>query len=812
MNSQNRKQARTFVKTSGSKKQHNTHGFSPSADRTLKQIFGRIGTPDPQPFVPDEFQVQALESILDADVLVSAPTGAGKTWIAAEAIRRLLADGKRAWYASPLKALSNSKYIEFSDDFGRDRVGIITGDRKENTDAQVIVGTTEILRNQLYDAMARSDDFRTDLVILDEAHYLGDTDRGVVWEEIMIYLPRRVRLLLLSATIANDAEIAGWLESIRRHPCRVVHSDERPVPIYPLYLLPSGEILPLSGKDGISKKIEQFFQKTGKGRFRHTHASVSYDRILSVLEKYDLLPAVFFLKSRIDCNNALYSCRNRVLNEKRRFDVRTRVNTLLHDYSFLSDHPQCSFLVNHGLGSHHGGQLPHWKIVVEKLMQEGYLDAIFSTSTVAAGVNFPARTVVLVQSDRFNGKEFVSLTSTELHQATGRAGRRGKDNVGFALMVHGPYQDPHLVRDLFNKSPEPILSQIKINFSMCLNLLLSQSPTEIKGLLEASFATYQNIIPMKKLEKRYRNIMNRLKPMLQNCFCETAEEITARIHLRQDGHQRLHRLYRKKKKHLKAIARMKLSTGNDIVLDDIERSIASVKKTLAGLPCDSCQNIRVCHNRHNSAFSRDVRDASGMHHALDEAQNALWRNFENHIRFLTMTGFVDSMKRLTEDGLWASRLRLDQPLIIAEMIRKNTFRDSTPQLLAGLIAVFVSDKYRDIEMNAINGCDTGTLRTAFNTMQKDSDDIIRQQKSNGFQTPLMQFWPAAALFMWACGKSWDDVIRSVQVDEGDLAMLIYRTADNLRQLTSLKDTHPVLAEKASAGIRLILREPVILPT
>ncbi|MCP4629675.1 MAG: DEAD/DEAH box helicase, partial [bacterium] len=199
-------------------KQQPAQRFVPKADGNLKKFFNEIGLPDSGEFVLDDFQQEAIDKIKENDVLVSAPTGSGKTLIAIEAMKKILADGKRAWYASPLKALSNSKYHEFENIYGKDNVGVITGDRKENTDAEIVVGTTEILRNQLYDAMAKSADFNADLVVLDEAHYLGDPDRGVVWEEVMIYLPMRVRLLMLSATIRNDNEIADWLSMIRKHP------------------------------------------------------------------------------------------------------------------------------------------------------------------------------------------------------------------------------------------------------------------------------------------------------------------------------------------------------------------------------------------------------------------------------------------------------------------------------------------------------------------------------------------------------------------------------------------------------------------
>ncbi len=204
----------------------------PGADASLKKVFAGIGIPPSKAFQADSFQTEALEVIENSDCLVTAPTGAGKTWIAEQAIARFREKNGKSWYACPLKALSNAKYAEFSSIFGSQNVGILTGDRQENPDAPIIVGTTEILRNQLYDAMHRGKSLATDFVVLDEAHFLGDEDRGVVWEEIMIYLPVRIPLLLLSASIGNAGQIADWLASIRSTPCRVVEETVRPVPLF----------------------------------------------------------------------------------------------------------------------------------------------------------------------------------------------------------------------------------------------------------------------------------------------------------------------------------------------------------------------------------------------------------------------------------------------------------------------------------------------------------------------------------------------------------------------------------------------------
>jgi len=231
--------------------------------RELRELLSGIGAPKPEPFKPDPFQLEALAALEFEDVLVTAPTGSGKTWIAREEIRRLLHEGKRAWYTTPLKALTNSKYYEFGEEFGPERVGILTGDRKENSDAPLIVGTTEIFRNQLFDALRGGEEVRADLVVFDEAHYLADEDRGHVWEEAIILTPARIRMLLLSATIGNAREFAKWLEEVRGVRCGVVtRPGNRPVPLRAAFMMPDQKLIPLLDQNGklnreIAGMIEQ---------------------------------------------------------------------------------------------------------------------------------------------------------------------------------------------------------------------------------------------------------------------------------------------------------------------------------------------------------------------------------------------------------------------------------------------------------------------------------------------------------------------------------------------------------------------------
>ena len=859
----------------------------PRVDPLLFRIFEKIGTPKSASIRPDPFQLEALENIIDNDVVVSSPTGSGKTWIAEQAISRCLSQGMRTWYASPLKALSNAIYEQFSHQFGKHQCGILTGDRKENPAAPVIVGTTEILRNQLYDAMHQGVSIDTDLVILDEAHYLSDPDRGVVWEEVLIYLPSRVRLLLLSATISNAEEVAAWLEENRQRSCRIVRSHTRPVPLEMLFFFPDGLISPLAGKRGLVPRVKKFLDQGGRGKQR-----LNYGDIIRCLRLFDLLPAIFFLKSRADCNRALYTCQKteKPLNVKER--ARRAVREFLRKYPHLENHRQLGSLLECGVASHHAGQLPYWKVLVEKMMARGYLDAIFSTSTVAAGVNFPARTVVLVQSDRYNGRQFSDLTATELHQMTGRAGRRGKDNIGFALVVPGMHQDPQLIYDLKDSPPEPLVSQIHINFSMTLNLLLSHSPEEVRDLLNRSFASFQQKKEETVIHRKGRHLLRELKEQLPQGKCDTGDpyEVMEYIQKRAELTKRVKRLSRELRDQRRLVAHKQYLTPGRVFLHknggiyvvltasqvkgkwvcachkvskplrirkgtlQLRRVVSSQVKVifdhrldLTGdespeqlrrlfaslpredlkpvvfkkertteevppeqLPCEGCVHERLCHGDESSEVKRLLKEVRTLGVHMTELSEGLWLSFKRHVRFLKETGFVDEDDHLSPDGEWASKLRLDHPLLIAEAIRKGGFTGGSPPVMAGCLAPFVWDRFTDMDLITRAPLNLSEIWEGFQRLHEQIEGIRVMKEMRGFENPQIFFWPAAALYMWAKGYSWDEVMSAVPVDEGDMTSLIVRTADHLRQMTNLAESHSDLAATAEKAITLILREPVYI--
>ncbi len=882
---------------------HQIPSIKPSIDPRLRSVFSRIGTPEKGPFRPDPFQLKALSAIKHSDCLVSAPTGSGKTWIAIKAIEAVHKNNGRSWYASPLKALSNSKYLEFGAHFGRENVGILTGDRVENPDAPIIVGTTEILRNQLYDAMHKGEDLSADLVILDEAHFLGDGDRGVVWEEIMIYLPARVPLLLLSATIGNSRQIADWLQSLRGKECVVIEERERPVPLFSLFLHPTGRLLPLIGRKGLDKKVADYLNNPKGPTLTSGKRLPPFGEILDVLRKYNLLPGIFFLKSRADCDDALDRCTSTMRQSgSNRRGLNRRIDGLIKEYPHLARHNQLRHLRTIAVAAHHSGQLPLWKLVIEDLMTNGLLDAVFATSTVAAGVNFPARSIIFLNSDRYNGYRFVPLTATELHQMTGRAGRRGMDNIGFAVVIPGPFMDGPLVATLLKSPPEDVLSQIRIDFSMVLNLLLSHKPEEIKGILFSSFANYLDLKNRDEgIEERLKESGKRLMDLVPHSLCGSPDSVLTlsrrRAALRSEMRKikedqkkletdlsrianlipgrlfldKRSRLYCVIKRHTKKdtngvlACRLKFRRGRKkppktrffapekvlAILDKVvnvqsanepttlqsilsrvaseeapsplkslplgDEEISKVKplrdrisllrEELDQLICNRCEHFAVCHGRQKGASRAALKGFAHLWQAASAVRENLWADFVRQLDFLKAEGYVRDNGTLTDDGRWASQLRIDQPLMIAEGLRLGLFPGSDPALLAGLMATFVYD--REIEVEFDQSKAPKEVVNAYNEMKDGLLPLVQRKTVQGFSVRAIPLWAAATIHAWAKGLEWERALRIADMTEGDLAMLVSRTADNLRQVASLTNVYPAIAKTSAQAISLILREPAI---
>jgi len=423
----------------------------------------------------DRFQEEAFRHI-DAEhsVIVSAPTGAGKTVIAEYAVEHSLEKGKGVIYTAPVKALSSQKYRDFSADYG-DKVGILTGDVSINATAPVLVMTTEIFRNTIFDNPERLNG--VDHVIFDEIHYLDDVERGTVWEESIIFAPEHLRFVCLSATIPNLDEIAGWMRNIRSEEIGAVEELKRPVPLRPLFYCDGNVYQELRQWPGNRRKNPRFARRGGprrrkKGGGRHERPEA---RLVRYIRERNHLPCLFFAFNRNRCEELANAYKGmRLLSNDERGRVLDLYDTLVERYGIttVSVLGPMRSLVSHGVAYHHAGLLPSMKEVVERLFTSGLLKLIFTTTTFALGVNMPAKSVVIDELVSFDGMGFSDMSVRDYYQLAGRSGRRGMDDEGIVYSrLDTSYIKKHAVERIVAGNPEPVSSQLNTCYATLLNLL-----------------------------------------------------------------------------------------------------------------------------------------------------------------------------------------------------------------------------------------------------------------------------------------------------------------------------------------------------
>ena len=456
-------------------------------------------------FALDPFQLDAIRAIQDdKSVIVSAPTGSGKTLVAEFAIHATLARQRRIAYTTPLKALSNQKYADFCRQFGSDHVGILTGDVKVNARAAVVVMTTEILRNMFY--TGGLDDL--EFVVLDECHYMGDEGRGTVWEEIIVNAPTDVALVGLSATVKNIAEIADWISLVHRPIVPITHPHRS----VPLQYLVAGLSEEIHAYDAVRNgKVRLLGQECeggykDKGR-RWTRRVVDPTVMLDELETRGWLPAIYFIFSRAGCERAMETVLAEgkpLLTKSQQQQVDGAIREAVSDTPTIAESPlnQSIFqALGMGVGLHHAGVLPSVKRLIELLFERGLCKMVFATETMSLGIHMPAKSVVLQSLTKRTDRGFRSLTHNELTQMAGRAGRRGIDPEGkcvMALDVRDGLEDMMRVVD---GPPEPVMSQFKLGYgSVALLLATGQDMATIRRTVESSFGQYQNLKKIRGLE------------------------------------------------------------------------------------------------------------------------------------------------------------------------------------------------------------------------------------------------------------------------------------------------------------------------
>ncbi len=487
-------------------------------------------------FPLDDFQLRALDA-LDAgqSVLVAAPTGSGKTVVAEYAIDVAIGDGHRAFYTAPIKALSNQKYHDLVARLGPQNVGLLTGDNTINGDAPVVVMTTEVLRNMIYARSASLD--RLAVVVLDEVHFLQDTYRGPVWEEVIIHLPTRVHLVCLSATVSNAAELAEWISTVRG-PTTAIVEDRRPVKLDNLYLIGDKthdrmHLLPtlVNGRmNGDAARLDEEAARSAKGSRPRKGAAQARRRlftpsrleVVDLLEQHRMLPAIQFIFSRNQCDEAakaVMAAGTRLTTGTERERIREIVDARLGaiDPGDLAVLGYSTFLgqLEAGVAAHHAGMVPPFKEVVEACFVEGLVKVVFATETLAVGINMPAKTVVIEKLTKFTGDHHAFLTPGEYTQLTGRAGRRGMDDLGYAVVLWSPFVPFDQVAALAGSRTFHLNSAFRPTYNMAANLVRSYTSERAHHLLNLSFAQYQADGDVVRMEARLDRRQTHLADLLE---------------------------------------------------------------------------------------------------------------------------------------------------------------------------------------------------------------------------------------------------------------------------------------------------------
>ena len=460
------------------------------------------GTLDPSqlfPFPLDGFQLEAIDALNQGhSVVVSAPTGSGKTLIGEYAIYRALAHGQRVFYTTPLKALSNQKLRDFRAQFGNDQVGLMTGDLTANREAPIVVMTTEIFRNMLYAELDGDEDplEGVEAVVLDECHYMNDSQRGTVWEESIIHCPPSIQLVALSATVANAGQLTDWIEQVHG-PTDLIVSNFRPVPLQFSFCSAKG-LHPLLNEAGTGLhpnckvwRAPKGHQRKGKTPKPPQPEAPSLGFVVAQLAERQMLPAIVFLFSRRGCDKAVRDlAKASLVNEAEAARLLQRVEAFAENSpEAVRDGGHADALLR-GVAAHHAGVLPAWKELIEELFQEGLVKVVFATETLAAGINMPARTTVISALSKRTENGHRPLMASEFLQMAGRAGRRGLDVQGYVVTVQSRFEGVREAGQLATSPPDPLVSQFTPSYGMVLNLLQRYELPKAKELVERSFGRY----------------------------------------------------------------------------------------------------------------------------------------------------------------------------------------------------------------------------------------------------------------------------------------------------------------------------------
>ena len=755
------------------------------------------------PFELDDFQKEACEIIDNGEsVVVCAPTGAGKTVIAQHAINNALKQGCRIFYTTPLKALSNQKFYDFCEQYGADKVGLLTGDTSINRGAQIVIMTTEVFRNMLYGTNfgAVADNLKdVRYVVLDEVHYMNDEQRGTVWEESIIYCPTNIQIIALSATVANCDELTNWINTVHSK-TKLVNTDFRPVPLRFFYFDSSQpyKLLPLLTPDGkLNNKIKPEKPQWARGKDKRKKTYVK--QIIQNLADNDMLPAIYFTFSRKKCDEQMEKCSGLGLNtRKEQEEIKAFIEEFIAENPHLYGNKHIEYLIQ-GVASHHAGLLPAWKNLVEKLFQKGLIKVVFATETLAAGINMPARSTVISSTSKRTDSGHRMLTANEFLQMSGRAGRRGMDKVGYVTVVGTPFQTPEEVAELVLSDSNPLESKFSPSYSMVLNLLQRFNIEESKELILKSFGYYSSDYRLKPILFQLEQYDKEIEERSFICPNKLSDD-------KMLEYDKLRFLYVQNRQTYKKIVKQEKSKHRPLSPEVVEfgkRNKEELHK-LQTFACDTCKLYKK-HSKNLEVLKRIDSKKKKLLKEIEKQKDIYWNKFIAHRAVLKEYGYIQN-DYPTEKGKTTSQIRSENELYLAEIIFSGVLENLTPSQLAGVICALTTEELR-IEIPYIPFSEP--VRKTLNQIRNIKRKLEKVQSKYDIEAPLyINPYFSSLIELWVEGAEWETVSEQIEIGEGDIVRAFKRVVDVLRQLTTIDNIPETLVFSAREAIEKIQRPPV----
>jgi ATP-dependent RNA helicase HelY len=780
------------------------------------------------PFELDPFQKEAIAK-LDAGrggVLVSAPTSSGKTVVAEYAIFRALQEGSKVIYTTPLKALSNQKYHDFVREYGEATVGLVTGENTINDEAPVVVMTTEILRNLIYEDLKRLDMVR--YVVLDEVHYIDDFPRGSVWEEIVIQAPTTMKMVGLSATIGNFKDIADWMAENRGGMETVFH-DVRPVELK-VWLAMHNRFFPLFKSDGAidqrtwSKAAEEEEASYRVGGFSRLPSN-DLLQVIEELKRLDILPAIYFIFSRRGCREALQRCSYHELDlttaaEKEAIDrvAAERLQGLKdRDEESLFRRMVDARLLRRGLAEHHAGLLPYHKEMVEELFQRGLIKVVFATETLSLGINMPARGVVVSSFTKFDGANFSNLTTGELTQLMGRAGRRGIDVIGHGVILKESDVEVGTIYEVAMGPTLVVESKFLPSYNMALNLLRIYTPEQADALMERSFGQFQKRLAEDRTRERLGNVRARLADIRHLWDDHEVSIDDVAQYFKLEDRRRAIRIELKRLRR-EAGAERRGRRGRSRALGSSGRLVQRLEVEARGL-LERQKKLKLVRSPRFGEYLQKYGEIRSLQKELDGGERELTGQMDEYARklrrlcrILTEAGFL-AHDRPTDKGLFASRIYGENTILVTEAVWLGWLEGLAPEELCAVLVMLAAEdreRGRDRQPRAPRRYPTPAIaQTArlvrslyfrFADMEKDLDEPNLRQPSHDY----IDF-----AYRWSAGEPLDQIPLPANVDIGDAIKSMKALYSLLRQLEwAVRQAKSPLYETVSRAVAQMERDVI----